>query len=108
VNDLKLTPNPGLPRRRNTVSGIVPKITQNLKAQRTSKTSQKLVVLPSAPQHERLLSDGEITHGYETDGGIKELKSEAEKMTKEQRKEVSIYAQSYACPSSFDLSLTLL
>jgi hypothetical protein len=93
MNDLKLTSNPGLPKRRNTVSGIMPKTTPNIKAQRTSKTSQKLVVLPSAPQHERLLSDGEITHGYETDGGVKEMKSEAEKMAKAQRKEVRIYAR---------------
>jgi len=76
------------PPRRTSFSGIPKNV---LKAQRTSKTSQKLVVLPSAPQIEPLLSDTEQapTHGYETDAGVKELKSEAEKMTKEQRKQVS-------------------
>ncbi|KAG6900297.1 hypothetical protein C0993_000270 [Termitomyces sp. T159_Od127] len=55
------------------------------KAQRTSKTSQKLVVLPSAPQTKPFL-DEDLTLGYETDG-IRELKSQAERMTKEQREE---------------------
>jgi hypothetical protein len=80
-SNLKLTTHSGLPRRNKTA----PK----LKGQRTSKTSQKLVVLPSAPQTERQLSDEDLTHGYETDTGVREMKSEAEMMTKEQRKEVS-------------------
>ncbi|KAG6840699.1 hypothetical protein C0991_005002 [Blastosporella zonata] len=55
------------------------------KAQRTSKTSQKLVVLPSAPQTRPLFADDEdLTLGYETDG-VRELKSQAERMSKEQR-----------------------
>lgn len=74
--------------QRASVSGISKGIP---KAQRTSKTSQKLVVLPSAPQTEPLLLNSlqDLTHGHETDAGIKEYKSEAEKMTKQQRKEVS-------------------
>lgn len=75
-------------RRRTSVSGLnsqgVPK------AQRTSKTSQKLVVLPSAPQTKPLNADpGEdLTLGYETDAGVtvREYKSEGERMSKEQRK----------------------
>jgi len=56
------------------------------KAQRTSKTSQKLVVLPSAPQTKPLPGDLEDeTHRYETDAGVREYKSEAERMSKEQR-----------------------
>lgn len=56
------------------------------KTQRTSKTSQKLVVLPSAPQTKPFQSDF-LHHGYETDNGIRETKSEAERMSKEQRKQ---------------------
>ncbi|KAG7448726.1 DUF155-domain-containing protein [Guyanagaster necrorhizus] len=59
------------------------------KVQRTSKTSQKLVVLPSAPQTKLLQADNDedLTLGYETDAGItvREYKSEAERMSKEQR-----------------------
>ncbi|KII87615.1 hypothetical protein PLICRDRAFT_42122 [Plicaturopsis crispa FD-325 SS-3] len=58
-----------------------------LKAQRTSKTSQKLVVLPSAPQTKPLRDELEDEiHGYETDAGVREHKSAAERMSKEQRK----------------------
>ena len=89
LSDLKLTRKAVLPRRNTTAA--IPKSTPNLKTQRTSKTSQKLVLLPSEPQNERPLSDEELTHGYETDRGVKELKSEAEKMTKEQRKEVRFH-----------------
>ncbi|KAF8196733.1 hypothetical protein K438DRAFT_1825473 [Mycena galopus ATCC 62051] len=69
--------------RRTSVSGLPPKT-----AQRTSKTSQKLVVLPSAPQTKPLLADGdeELAFGYETDAGHREYKSQGERMTKEQRK----------------------
>ncbi|KAF9269568.1 DUF155-domain-containing protein [Marasmius fiardii PR-910] len=73
--------------RKSSISGLassgVPK------AQRTSKTSQKLVVLPEAPQTKSLpVSDEDQTLGYETDAGIrvKEYKNEGEKMTVEQRK----------------------
>ena len=61
------------------------KTTSGPKTQRTSKTSQKLVVLPSAPQTKPFQSDF-LHHGYETDTGIRETKSEAERMSKEQRK----------------------
>ena len=56
------------------------------KAQRTSKKSQKLVVLPSAPQT-KPLDDEDLTLGYEARGGVREYKSQAERMTKEQREE---------------------
>ncbi|KAJ7746871.1 hypothetical protein DFH07DRAFT_581294 [Mycena maculata] len=73
-----------VPTRRSSVSGLpsAPKV------QRTSKTSQKLVVLPSAPQTKPLLvdEDEDLAFGYETDGGVREYKSQAERMTKEQRK----------------------
>ncbi|KAJ7257935.1 hypothetical protein B0H12DRAFT_1110686 [Mycena haematopus] len=70
------------PARRTSVSGLGPKV------QRTSKTSQKLVVLPSAPQTKPLLADEDedLAFGYETDAGVREYKSQAERMTKEQRK----------------------
>lgn len=70
--------------RRTSVSGLTPGAA---KAQRTSKTSQKLVVLPSAPQTRALHADvdAELTHGYETDAGVRERKSDAERMSKEQR-----------------------
>ncbi|KAK7031388.1 DUF155 domain-containing protein [Favolaschia claudopus] len=68
--------------RRASGSGLAPK------TQRTSKTSQKLVVLPSAPQTKPLVADEDedLAFGYETDGGVREYKSQAERMTKEQRK----------------------
>ncbi|KAJ7918764.1 hypothetical protein B0H13DRAFT_1991612 [Mycena leptocephala] len=54
----------------------------------TPQTSQKLVVLPSAPQTKPLLADEDedLAFGYETDTGVREYKSQAERMTKEQRK----------------------
>lgn len=68
------------------------------KTQRTSKTTQKLVLLPTAPQTRPLPieqedegADGEGAdgdgwlHGYETDGGVRDTKSVAERMTKAQR-----------------------
>lgn len=68
------------------------------KAQRTSKTTQKLVLLPTAPQTRPLpqVDDGARTdregedpdrwlHGYETDGGVRDTKSVGERMTKAQR-----------------------
>ena len=57
------------------------------KAQRTTKTSHKLVVLPSAPQTRPIVDDVDDFLGYETDKGIREHKSEAERMSKEQRKQ---------------------
>ncbi|KAJ3794790.1 hypothetical protein GGU11DRAFT_747654 [Lentinula aff. detonsa] len=40
------------------------------KSQRTSETSQKLVVLPSAPQMKPIPGEDEDVFGYETDAGI--------------------------------------
>ncbi|KAJ7695090.1 hypothetical protein B0H17DRAFT_1198791 [Mycena rosella] len=73
-----------VPTRRASVSGL----SSAPKVQRTSKTSQKLVVLPSAPQTKPLLAkeDEDLAFGYETDGGVREYKSQAERMSKEQRK----------------------
>ncbi|KAG5646754.1 hypothetical protein DXG03_002440 [Asterophora parasitica] len=73
-------PTPKLARRASLTAG-------GPKAQRTSKTSQKLVVLPSAPQTKPLLADldEDLTLGHETDGGVREYKSQAERMSKEQR-----------------------
>ncbi|KAJ7050522.1 DUF155-domain-containing protein [Mycena amicta] len=68
--------------RRASVSGLaaVPKT-------RTSKTSQKLVLLPSEPQTKPFPGqDEDLAFGYETDTGVREYKSPAERMTKEQRK----------------------
>ncbi|KAL4071419.1 hypothetical protein V8B97DRAFT_2023960 [Scleroderma yunnanense] len=58
------------------------------KAHRTSKTTEKLVLLPSAPQTKpfrEVLEDDVL--GYETDAGVRvrEYKSPAERMNKEQR-----------------------
>lgn len=62
---------------------------------RTSKTTEKLVLLPSAPQTKPLLvtpgygypvAEEEDVLGYETDAGlVREYKSAAERMTKDQR-----------------------
>ncbi|KAI0767887.1 hypothetical protein BC629DRAFT_874765 [Irpex lacteus] len=64
----------------------IPPVPGQKQAQRTSKTTQKLVVLPSAPQTKPLAEDDEdIQHGYETDRGVRDVKSEGERMSKEQR-----------------------
>lgn len=79
--------------RRPSVSGLA--LTGNLnpvsglpKAQRTSKTTQKLVVLPSEPQTKPLPppdEDDADIHGYETDRGVRDHKSAGERMSKAQR-----------------------
>lgn len=68
-------------------TGAIHPVTVAAKAQRTSKTTQKLVLLPSAPQTKPLPPDEEeeLQHGYETDRGIREVKSVGERMSKEQR-----------------------
>ncbi|KAJ7623471.1 hypothetical protein FB45DRAFT_925760 [Roridomyces roridus] len=83
VSHSNANPTRPAPTRRSSVSGL----TSAPKAQRTSKTSQKLVVLPSEPQTKPLLAeeDEDLTLGYETDGGVREYKSQAERMTKDQR-----------------------
>ena len=71
--------------RRASVSGLA---STAQKAQRTSKTTQKLVLLPSAPQTKPLpTSVSDDILGYETDAGVvREYKSAGERMSKEQRK----------------------
>ncbi|KAJ4473120.1 DUF155-domain-containing protein [Lentinula aciculospora] len=79
--------------RRGSISGLSTVTAGALKSQRTSKTSQKLVVLPSAPQTKPIPGDDDDdVLGYETDAGIRmrDHKSEAERMSKEQRKRAGI------------------
>jgi uncharacterized Rmd1/YagE family protein len=103
----KLNKSPGMaaaaasPKRRRTIAP------GGQKAQRTSKTSQKLVVLPSAPQT-KPLGDEDLTLGYETDGGIQvqDRKSAAERMTKEQReREGYKRITAYCVSESFKMKL---
>ncbi|KAF9010002.1 hypothetical protein BDQ17DRAFT_1347330 [Cyathus striatus] len=89
--------------RRSSVSGLpgAPK------TQRTSKTSQKLVVLPSDPQTRPLVSyiDEDLTLG-ETVEGVREYKSQAERMTKEQRKQAGFKRiTAYCVAESFNMKL---
>jgi uncharacterized Rmd1/YagE family protein len=77
------------------------------KAQRTSKTSQKLVVLPSAVQTKPLPPDADedLTLGHETDG-VRDFKSEAERMSKTQRKEAKFKRiTAYCVADSFRMKL---
>ncbi|KAJ7224457.1 hypothetical protein GGX14DRAFT_425731 [Mycena pura] len=89
--------------RRSSVSGLAaaPKV------QRTSKTSQKLVVLPSAPQTKPLQDqDDELAFDHETDTGIREYKSPGERMTKEQRKQAGFKRiTAYCVCESFKMKL---
>ena len=77
--------------RRPSISGVplTNPVTGATKAQRTSKTTQKLVVLPSAPQTKPPPPEAdegeEPLHGYETDQGLREHKSAGERMSREQR-----------------------
>ncbi|KAH9855362.1 DUF155-domain-containing protein [Lenzites betulinus] len=79
--------------RRPSVSGmaLANPVAGGAKAQRTSKTTQKLVVLPSAPQTKPLAlqpeEDEEQLLGYETDQGVREHKSAGERMSKDRREE---------------------
>lgn len=59
--------------------------------QRTSKTHQRLVELPSDPQtrpHRAEQGEDDAIHGYETDNGVRmrEQKSATERMTKAERR----------------------
>lgn len=77
------------------------------KAQRTSKTSQKLVVLPSAVQTKPLPPDADedLILGHEL-GGVREFKSEAERMSKAQRKEAKFQRiTAYCIAESFRMKL---
>lgn len=77
-------------------------------AQRTSKTTQKLVDLPLAPQTRPLPAEDNdnLTLGYETDGGIREYKNEGERMTKDQRKQAGFNRlTAYCVAESFKMNL---
>lgn len=65
--------------------GLAGAVAAGQKAHRTSKTTQKLVLLPSAPQT-KLIDDDNVL-GYQTDAGVRmrEYKSPPERMNKEQR-----------------------
>ncbi|KAK7678141.1 hypothetical protein QCA50_018934 [Cerrena zonata] len=86
---------PRAPTRRPSNSGLAiagsinPVSAGAPKVQRTSKTQQKLVFLPTAPQTKPLPEEDEgelLHHGFETDTGVRDIKSEGERMNKEQRK----------------------
>lgn len=89
--------------RRASVAGL----TSAPKTQRSSKTTHKLVVLPSAPQTKPLLTNIENdTLGHETDGGVREYKSLAERMTKDQRKDAGFKRMTVYCiAESFNMKL---
>lgn len=72
---------PPIARRASLSKAPAPKTSQ-----RTSKTSQKLVVLPSEVQTKPIVEEDDDNLGYETDAGIRVVKSESERMNKEQRK----------------------
>ncbi|KAF4583448.1 hypothetical protein EYR38_002199 [Pleurotus pulmonarius] len=91
--------------RRTSVSGLT---SGAPKTQRTSKTSQKLVVLPSAPQTRPLptADDEDLKLGYETDAGIREYKSQAERMNKDQRERAGFKRiTAYCVAESFRMKL---
>ena len=83
-----------LPRSTSITTPLVPSQPGSTKppaAQRTSKTHQRLVELPSDPQTRPLPTEGgedDGIHGYETDAGVRvrENKSAAERMTKAERR----------------------
>lgn len=94
--------NPSMSRRAS-VAGLV-----SAKAQRTSKTTHKLVELPSAPQTRPLLADREedLTLGHEIDGEVREYKSQAERMSKDQRKQAGFRRlTAYCVAESFKMKL---
>ena len=106
----------GLPANRNASStgpslsrrASVAGLTSGPKSQRSSKTTHKLVVLPSAPQTRPFLTDVEddLTLGPETDGGVREYKSQAERMSKLQRKEAGYKRiTAYCVAESFKMKL---
>jgi len=106
----------GLPANRNALSSgpslsrraSVAGLTSGPKSQRSSKTTHKLVVLPSAPQTRPFLTDVEddLTLGHETVGGVREYKSQAERMSKLQRKEAGYKRiTAYCVAESFKMKL---
>jgi uncharacterized Rmd1/YagE family protein len=95
---------PSTSRRRASVAGL----TSGPKIQRSSKTTHKLVVLPSAPQTKPLLTDldNDLTLGHEIDGGVREYKSQAERMTKDQRQDAGFKRITVYCiAESFKMKL---
>ena len=83
-------------------------LTSGEKTQRTSKTTHKLVVLPSAPQTKTLSADieSDLTLGHEVDGVAREYKSQAERMTKNQRKDAGFKRITACCiAESFKMKL---
>ncbi|KAI3618258.1 hypothetical protein WG66_005724 [Moniliophthora roreri] len=101
------TGGPPQPIRRASASGLATSGAQ--KSLRTSKTSQKLVVLPEGPQTKPFpSSDEDLTLGYETDAGVrvKEYKNEGEKMNKEQRKKAGFKRiTAYCVAEAFKMKL---
>lgn len=91
--------------RRASISGLA----TTSASQRTSKTSQKLVVLPSAPQTKPIPGEeDDDVLGYETDAGVRmrDHKSEAERMSKDQRKRAGIKRiTAYCIAESFKMKL---
>jgi uncharacterized Rmd1/YagE family protein len=90
--------------RRASMAGL----TSGPKIQRSSKTAHKLVVLPSAPQTKPLFAEIEddLTLGHEADGGVREYKSQAERMTKDQRKDAGFKRITVYCVAeSFKMKL---
>lgn len=94
-----------LPANKPSASILKP-LPGTVKNLRTSKTSQKLVVLPSAPQTKPLPEEDE-PHGYETDAGvIKERKNEGERMSKEERKKAGFKRlTAYCVAEGFNMKL---
>lgn len=98
------TPMGPLPSRRASMAGL----TSGPKIQRSSKTNHKLVVLPSAPQTKPLPADLENDSilGYEIEGGVREYKSQAERMTKDQRQDAGFKRITVYCiAESFKMKL---
>ncbi|EIW78317.1 DUF155-domain-containing protein [Coniophora puteana RWD-64-598 SS2] len=91
VGSLSKTSRPSTGARRTSVAGLSG--VTAAKAQRSSKTTGKHVVLPSAPQTKPLRAYGqggsdEDVLGYETDAGVRVTapKSAAERMSKDERR----------------------
>ncbi|KAF5386501.1 hypothetical protein D9757_005859 [Collybiopsis confluens] len=92
-------------RRRASISGLT--AAGPLKSQRTSKTSHRLVNLPEAPQTKPIGEDDDVL-GYETDAGVRmrDYKSQAERMSKEQRERAGMKrATAYCIAESLKIKL---
>lgn len=72
-----------------------------IKAQRTSKTSQKLVVLPSEPQTKPIPGElvDDTSETLVTTKGTQEYKSEGERMTKSEREKAGFKRLTAYCVS---------